>query len=150
MPVTHEQLALIRWSLDRLQERIEPASTYFYEALFRRRPDLRTLFRDDLAGQGMKFMTTLRTVIAGLETPAVLAPRIAELAQLHRRVGVDASMFAPMGEALIDTVRHVLDDDLGRDVEAAWRAAYADLSDAMIRDGDIPEPPAGQAQAFRS
>ncbi|WP_172294354.1 globin domain-containing protein [Pseudoruegeria sp. HB172150] len=137
MPVTHEQIALIRWSFDKLRPRLEPASTFFYEELFRLRPDLREMFREDLAGQGMKFMSTLETVIDSLEAPATIAERIEELGQQHRRLGVTGEMFEPMGEALITTLREVL-DDLGPDVEAAWRAAYADLSDAMVEKGDIP------------
>ncbi|MDF0602634.1 globin domain-containing protein [Psychromarinibacter sp. C21-152] len=140
MPVTHEQIALIRWSFDKLKPRIQPASTFFYEELFRLRPDLRPMFRtDDIAGQGMKFMTTLEAVLDYIETPQALAERIEELGQQHRRLGVTAEMFAPMEEALIETIRDGLDGDLGADVEAAWRAAYADLQAAMIDKGDIPE-----------
>ncbi len=140
MPVTHEQIALIQWSFERMRPRLEPASTAFYDELFRLRPDLRALFRDgDLAGQGMKFMTTMETVMSGIETPEALAERIGKLGQQHRRLGVTAEMFAPMLEALIATLRGVLEDDLGRDVEAAWRAAYADLTAAMVDRGDIPE-----------
>lgn len=140
MPLTHEQIALVRWSFDKLRPRIRPASTFFYEELFRLRPDLRAMFRaDDIAGQGMKFMTTLESVLDNIETPQALADRIVELGQQHRRLGVRADMFPPMEEALIATIRDGLDGDLGADVETAWRTAYADLSAAMIDKGDIPE-----------
>ena len=59
MSLTSEDLRLIRKSFDTVRQDITPASTAFYDALFRRAPDLRSMFRDDLAGQGMKFMTTL-------------------------------------------------------------------------------------------
>lgn len=139
MPVTHEQIALIKWSFDRMRPLIQPTSTEFYDELFRRRPDLRAMFRDDdLAGQGMQFMTTMETVMTGIETPEALAARIETLGQEHRRLGVTAEMFAPMLESLIVTLRHVMGGDLGPDVEAAWRAAYADLTAAMVERGEIP------------
>ncbi len=132
MALTYEQIALLRWSHDKLTARVQPASVYFYEALFREGPELRGLFRDDLAGQGMKFMTTLGMLIAALETPGAMKAEISELGDLHRRLGITPAMFVPMEEALIATLRHVLDDDLPADVETAWRLAYAALSEAMM------------------
>ncbi|WP_425050362.1 globin domain-containing protein [Psychromarinibacter sp. S121] len=140
MPVSHEQIALIRWSFDKMRPKLQPASTEFYERLFALRPDLRAMFReDDIAGQGMKFMTTMETVLDGIEVPQAVAGRIEELGQHHRRMGVTAEMFGPMEEALIETLRSVMGEDLGADVETAWRAAYADLKDAMVKAGDIPD-----------
>lgn len=140
MPVSHEQIALIRWSFEKMRPNLRPASTEFYERLFALRPDLRAMFRDDdIAGQGMKFMTTMETVLDGIEAPQAVAARIAELGQHHRRLGVTAAMFEPMADALIETLRSVMGEDLGADVEAAWRAAYADLQQAMIAAGDIPD-----------
>ena len=40
---------------------------------------------------------------------------------------------ATLADALIETLRSVMGEDLGADVEAAWRAAYAELRQAMIR-----------------
>lgn len=139
MPVTHEQIALIRWSFDKLRPRLQPASTEFYERLFALKPEFREMFRsDDIAGQGMKFMSTMETVLDTLGPTEPTSARVEELGQHHRRLGVTAGMFAPMEEALIATLRHALDDDLGADVEAAWRAAYRDLAEAMIARGAIP------------
>lgn len=137
MTVTSEQAALLKDSLHTLRGRLEPASMSFYEALFRRAPGLRAMFRDDLAGQGMKFMSTLRMIVGAIDQPEGLATRYKELGQGHALMGVKAEHFAPMGDALIETLRLELGEDFTPTVEAAWRAAYAELSARIIGAGDI-------------
>jgi len=137
MSVTARQSALIRASFASLADRLEPASIAFYHALFRRAPELRAMFRDDLAGQGMKFMTTLGLVIENFETPDRLGERFADLGRGHALIGVKAAHFAPMGEALIETLAAELGGEFTAEVEAAWRAAYADLAERITRRGAI-------------
>jgi len=138
MSLSDEQLSLIRQSFDVLLENLEPNSTNFYEELFRQAPELRGMFRDDLGGQGMKFMSTLRVMVDNLNKPDALAARYADLGAQHRRLGVTAEMFVPMCEALIITFREVLGDQFPDETEAAWRTAYFDLTRALIETGGIP------------
>lgn len=128
---------LLRKSFEQVQSDFDRFSTEFYEALFRRAPELRTLFRDDLAGQGMKFMTTLREVVLNTLDGAGEAERLEELGGYHAKLGVTAESFAPMEEALIDTLRNTLGDGFTAEHEAAWRKAYADIASTMIRTGGI-------------
>ena len=81
---------LVRDSLDLVREQILPASTQFYDNLFILAPDLRRLFRPDLAGQGMRFMTTLTSIAELMDDPAELAAEIDGLARAHRGIGVRA------------------------------------------------------------
>lgn len=137
MTLNARQADVVRASFENLRHRLEPASMAFYEALFRRAPELRSLFRDDLAGQGMKFMTTLGTIIRNIDSPDALGDRFAELGRGHALIGVKAQHFAPMGEALIETLGAELGPDFTAEVEAAWRAAYDDLAARIIRRGQI-------------
>ena len=61
MALTDRQLALIRSSFDALRDDLQPKSIEFYDALFQFAPGLRPMFREDLAGQGMKFMELSRS-----------------------------------------------------------------------------------------
>ena len=130
---------LLRDCFERLQSEFDQFSTYFYEALFRRAPELRGLFRDDLTGQGMKFMTTLRKVILHTNVAEDKSEKLKGLGSDHASLGVVAGNFAPMEEALMDTLRHTLGDEFTPELESAWRKAYARLSEAMILKGGIPE-----------
>ncbi len=128
---------LLKESLDRLQSDFDQFSTYFYEALFRRAPELRSMFRDDLTGQGMKFLTALREISLHVNDAASESERLEELGSYHASLGVTAANFAPLQEALIDTLKHTLEDEFTRELEAAWRKAYSDMSTSMIRKGGI-------------
>jgi len=109
----------------------------FYKHLFARDPGLRAMFREDLAGQGMKFMTTLKTIVTALNDPDALDVHLKSLGQSHAALSVEADHFGPMGDALIDTFREFLGEDFSPQMEAAWRSAYAEISRKMIRSGGI-------------
>lgn len=138
MPLSDDQLRLIRQSFDVLRNDMAHPSAFFYDDLFARAPHLRTLFRDDLAGQGMKFMSTLAVLVDNLHKPEDLAARYHELGKTHARLGVTQDMFEPMGEALLATIRNALGERYTIDIETAWRVAYQDLAAALIGRGDIP------------
>ena len=137
MPLSDTQKTQIREGFAHLRESLQPASLAFYEAFFRRRPDLRPMFRDDLAGQGMRFMATLGLVVDMLDTPEMLADRMADLGRGHAALGVQAEHFAPMGEALIETLQGELGPDFTPEAEAAWRAAYAEVARQLVASGQL-------------
>ncbi|WP_171181496.1 globin domain-containing protein [Ruegeria sp. HKCCD8929] len=137
MPNERSDEVLLKQSFDRLQSEFDRFSTDFYEALFRRAPELRHLFREDLAGQGMKFLTTLREIIMHAQDAAGQSERFRELGSYHARIGISAKDFAPMEEALIETLADILGEDFTPELEQAWRRAYADISAKMIGKGGM-------------
>jgi len=132
MTLTTGQTKLIRESFDLLKPQVEEASERFYERLFELDPGLRSLFRSDMAGQGMKFMTTLGTIIDQIDNPAALHPHLLRLAQGHAAYGVRPEHFATMGQALVRTMEEVLGDDLTPEAREAWAAAYGLIAREMI------------------
>ncbi len=139
MSITSEELRMVQASLDRLRENFDAHSTYFYDALFRHAPQLRQMFRDDLTGQGMKFMTTLDVIVQKLDDEDQIAEQYTGLGKSHATMRVHAADFAPMEEALIETMRNALGDDFTSELEHAWRKAYAVVSSNMIRRGGIKD-----------
>ena len=139
MPLSDDQLTLIRQSFNVLRHEMKPSSTFFYDDLFRRAPELRSLFRDDLAGQGMKFLSTLAVIVDNLHQPDTLADRYSDLGRLHRTLGITGPMFEPMGEALLATIRNALGETWTIEIEAAWRQAFGEMADELIARGGIPE-----------
>ncbi len=138
MELTSAEHEMVRKSLDRLRSEFDGHSLYFYEALFRRAPKMRTLFREDLAGQGMKFMSTLGVIVEKLNDEDFSEAQYNGLGRKHAMLGIKAAHFAPMGEALIETLRAGLGEDFTPELEAAWRKAYDKVSANMIRRGAIP------------
>lgn len=135
MALSGEDIWLVRQSLPLIAERVEDASSVFYENLFAIAPDLRALFRDDLAGQGMRFMTTLTTIAAALDDPEARARQIGALAQAHARLGIAPAHFEPMGSALLVTLGETLGAAFTPPLQQAWRAAYESIAAEMIAHG---------------
>lgn len=97
------------------------------------------MFREDIEGQGMKFMTTLSVIVSRLDDAAASSDQYLGLGKLHASLGVERAQFEPMGEALIDTLREGLGENFTPELEKAWRKAYAHVADSMIRRGAIGE-----------
>jgi nitric oxide dioxygenase len=135
MTVSDDDIRLVRESLPRIRERLVPASTIFYENLFAVAPDLRALFRPDLATQGMRFMSTLATIADVLGDPEELGAELDDLARAHARVGVRAEHFKPMGAALLVTLGETLGSEFTSRLQEAWRHAYDHFAAEMIARG---------------
>ncbi len=90
------------------------------------------MFRGDMAGQGMQFMSTLAVILEHLDDPQALRPYLEWLAQGHAAYGVKPEHFHPMGQALIWTMRETLGERFPEGADAAWEAAYYLIACEMI------------------
>lgn len=138
MSISNEEVKEVLRSFDMIgPEELASGSMRFYQNLFEREPKLRAMFRDDLSGQGMKFMSTLKTIVVALKDDDVLHSELKPLGEGHARLGIVSANFEPMGEALLDTFREILGPKFTPDMEDAWRKAYAEISKEMIELGGI-------------
>jgi hemoglobin-like flavoprotein len=137
MPLSQTQMALVRNSFSKIGKEYVPGSTTFYDKLFAREPDLREMFRDDIAGQGMKFMTTLGIIVDALDDPERLRDELGPLGEGHAALGVTVGHFAVMESALMDTFRATLGERFTPDIETAWRAAFEEIAKEMIALGGM-------------
>ncbi len=132
MPISDIDLAIISETLPLVREHLEPASEQFYVNLFTLAPELRSMFRPDLAGQGMRFMSTLVTIADILDDPEAFEMELRDLSFAHAAFGVHKAHFKPIGSALMVTLGETLGADFTPAVHAAWRAAYEEIADRMI------------------
>ncbi|MDU8928081.1 globin domain-containing protein [Alisedimentitalea sp. MJ-SS2] len=137
MPLDQNQLDLIRQSFAALKENPERRSHEFYEAFFDRAPEVKPMFREDIEGQGMRFLATLSMIVGHLDQPEKMAERLEELGQGHRAMGVTQAQFAPMGEALVATLAAALGDDFTPETRAAWEAGFAEITASVVEKGGI-------------
>jgi nitric oxide dioxygenase len=132
MRLSDKQIDLIQESFAHLGHIHDETARFFYARLFERAPEVRPMFRHDIAEQRQKLMSTLGSVVRGLRDAPALLGAAGELARRHVGYGVMPEHYAPVGEALIDTLEVALDDDFTPEIRAAWAAAYRALSDAMV------------------
>lgn len=134
MHLTEREIAIVRGSFQDALVLREPFQVDFYEAFFRRAPDARQMFREDIVGQGMRFMTTMQAIVENLGTDD-LADKLADLGRSHAVLGVQERHFAPMREALVETLAKTLGDDWHEEIGATWRKAFDEMAEAMIANG---------------
>jgi hemoglobin-like flavoprotein len=95
--MTPAQQALVQASFAKVVPIADTAATLFYEDLFRRKPHLRALFKEDMAEQRQKLMAMIGTAVANLGNWASIAPAVAALGQRHAAYGVKIEDSTPLG-----------------------------------------------------
>ena len=130
--MTPAQVELVQDSFAKVAPISEQAAALFYGRLFEIAPEVRPLFRGDMAEQGRKLMATLAVVVNGLADLDSILPAASALAKRHVAYGVVPGHYAPVGEALVWTLERGLGAGWTRELAAAWVAAYTTLSQFMI------------------
>jgi hemoglobin-like flavoprotein len=142
--MTPEQIGLLRTSFDKVRPISEDAARLFYARLFEIAPEVRPLFKGDMAEQGRKLMATLAVVVNGIDDLSRLLPAVEGLGRRHAGYGVTDQHFAPVGAALIWTLEQGLGEDFTPEVRTAWLDAYGTLAAVMQ---DAARTPAGDVVA---
>ena len=104
----------------------------FYGDLFNRIPEARTLFRDDLTDQGMRFMSAIHVIVDHLDDLPAMQLEIDKLASGHADMNIKPDWYRQMQEALIDTFAYALGAEFSNEAELAWRSAFTQICDRMI------------------
>lgn len=104
----------------------------FYNRLFEIKPEVRSLFPDDLAKQEEKLAYMLGYVVQNLDRLEEITGSIQDLGNSHAKANVKPEYYPPVGEALVWTIQQALGDDYKDEVGEAWGVAYGYLSDKMI------------------
>lgn len=130
--MTPSQIDLIQDSFRKVVPIADTAAALFYGRLFEIAPQVKPLFKGDMAAQGKKLMATLGIVVAGLRDLPSIVPAAQNLARKHVGYGVKDEHYAPVGAALLWTLEQGLGDDFTPETKEAWAEAYGILSSVMI------------------
>ncbi|HEY5795282.1 MAG TPA: globin family protein [Bosea sp. (in: a-proteobacteria)] len=133
--MTDAEIELVRESFAHLHRRKSETAALFYARLFEIDPEVRPLFKGDMAAQGVKLMETLTVAIATLRDPGGLTALLNKLGRGHRGYGVEEQHYDSVGTALIWTLQTSLGPAFTPEIERAWTALYRDIASAMIAAG---------------
>ncbi|GAA5170497.1 globin family protein [Viridibacterium curvum] len=129
--MTPEQVTLIQQSWQKVVPIADTAAGLFYNKLFELDPELKHLFKGDMAEQGRKLMAMISTVVAKLGVLGEIVPAVQDLGRRHVGYGVEDKHYDTVGAALIWTLGAGLGEAFTDDVKAAWLSAYTILAGAM-------------------
>jgi hemoglobin-like flavoprotein len=130
--MTPQQVSEVQTSFAKVAPIADQAAALFYGRLFATAPETRALFPAEMEAQQQKLMTAIAAVVDSLGDFAAIAPMVRDLARRHVGYGVKPEHYALVGAALLWTLEQGLGEGFTAEVEAAWAAAYAALSETMI------------------
>lgn len=129
--MTNHQKTLVQTSFRQVLPIADQAATLFYNRLFEVAPDVRSLFKGDMAEQGRKLFQVIGFAVDSLDNPGVLLPAVKNLGDRHRHYGVQPSHYTVVGETLLWTLNKGLGEAFTPEVETAWTAVYGVLASTM-------------------
>ncbi len=132
MTMTAEKIQLVQSSFAKVRPIADQAAAIFYARLFEIAPQVKPMFKGDMAEQGRKLMAMLNTVVNGLSHLNSIVPAAQSMAKRHVDYGVRPEHYAFVGEALLDTLAKGLGADFTPATKQAWTDAYGLLSGVMI------------------
>jgi len=136
--MTPEQVTLVKTSWAQVTPMADQAAGLFYDKLFELDPDLRPLFKGDMAEQGRKLMAMINTAVTGLDNLEAIVPAVQAMGVRHAGYGVQDGHYDTVGVALLWTLGQGLGEDFTPEVKHAWANAYGLLANTMKEAASQP------------
>nr|WP_233285798.1 adenylate/guanylate cyclase domain-containing protein [Bradyrhizobium brasilense] len=130
---------LVQSSFHRIAPRLIAFGERFYAVLFEANPELRPLFKNDLAVQQRMLVSMLSSLVKGLNRIADIKGGVQALGQRHCRYGANANHYNKVATALLLTMAEFLGDEFSLDIRAAWIAVFGTIADLMIEGAQTGE-----------
>lgn len=140
--MTPEQITLMQSSYTSVGPLLPTLAARFYEELFRRNPQLRSLFTSDMAEQQVRFTEKLTEIVWAMPRLDELLSHTRALGARHLGYGVRAADYRTVHEALMAALAAVLGDGFDPATREAWELAYNLIAESML-DGAAAARPIG-------
>jgi hemoglobin-like flavoprotein len=135
--VVAQRSRLVQKSFKKVLSKKTAAGVLFYDHLFALDPNLRALFKQNMAEQRQALFAMLEMIVNGLNNFDDIVPALQDLGARHVHYCVRLQHFDTFGKALLLTLEEMLGDDFTEETRAAWTETYNVLAAAMIR---LPAP----------
>ncbi|QJR09871.1 Flavohemoprotein [Usitatibacter rugosus] len=129
--MTPSQVALVQTTWAKVVPIAPTAAALFYGKLFELDPELRPLFKADIASQGEKLMKMIGVAVGGLEDLGALIPAVEDLGRRHVGYGVEDKDYDTVATALLWTLEQGLGTAFTPEVKQAWTETYVTLAGVM-------------------
>ncbi|WP_312000841.1 adenylate/guanylate cyclase domain-containing protein [Bradyrhizobium altum] len=137
--ISPDPIHLVQSSFHRIAPRLIAFGERFYTILFEANPELRPLFKNDLAAQQRILVSMLSSLVKGLNRIADIKGGVRELGQRHCRYGASMNHYNKVASALLLTLVEFLGDEFSPEMRAAWIAVFGTISSLMIEGAQTVE-----------
>ncbi len=115
------------------------AADYFYNVLFTKYPEVKTLFANtEMAKQKNHLISSLVFIVENLERADVLSAFLEKMGARHVKYGVKPEHYPMVGETLLETFAHLFGDLWSSELKEQWTLAYGAISSLML-EGKLAE-----------
>jgi len=126
-------IALLRNSFESIAERQPLLTRRFYQVLFERHPEVRSMFgRRSQQAQEQMLTQALVAVMDHLDDAAWFTETLEALGAKHAGYGVTDVMYEWVGDALLTTLAEVAGADWSPALASEWSRAYAAIAGTMM------------------
>ncbi|MCG2582138.1 MAG: globin domain-containing protein [Marinobacter sp.] len=125
------QIALVQESFAKVAPIADDAAALFYNRLFELDPELRPLFKGNMAEQGKKLMKMIGMAVNSLGRLEEIVPAVQSLGERHMDYGVKEQDYDTVGSALLWTLEQGLGKAFTPECRAAWAQTYTLLANTM-------------------
>ncbi|MEN1678943.1 MAG: globin family protein [Planctomycetota bacterium] len=126
-----EKINLVQTTWAKVAPSADQVAVLFYDRLFEIAPEVRPLFKGDMAEQGQKLMQMLSIAVNGLPQLEAIVPAVQEMGVRHKDYGVTPEQYDSVGAALLWTLEQGLGEDFTPEVKDAWTETYVTLATVM-------------------
>lgn len=141
MPLTPEQVKIIKSTAPVLEQHGDNITTTFYRNMLDAYPDLNNIFNTTNQVNGHQpraLAASLYAYATYIDDLGVLAPAVERICQKHASLYIRPEQYDIVGEYLLKAMGEVLGDALTPEILDAWGVAYWQLAEIMKkREADI-------------
>jgi methyl-accepting chemotaxis protein len=129
--LSRKHARLLKSTFALVAPRAEEFASRFYTALFVVYPDVKRLFRSDMAAQRKNLVDAVTLVVRGVDRPESIRAALQALGGRHRKLCASPADYEAVGSVLLATLSEMAGNAWSRDAAAAWAAAYRWISKTM-------------------
>lgn len=136
MPLTPEQVTVIKATIPVLKEGGVTLTTKFYQNMLEGTPSVRPFFNPSHQASGMQPRALAHSLLlyaSHIDDLGKLSDLVERIVSKHVVLQVEPEQYAVVGHYLIETMKEVLGDLATDAVIDAWTVAYTDLADLLIK-----------------
>jgi nitric oxide dioxygenase len=134
MPLTPEQVKIVKSTVPVLEQHGETITTVFYKNMLADYPDLNNIFNTTNQINGHQPRALAASVYAYakyIDDLGVLSPAVEHICQKHASLYIRPEQYDIVGEYLLKAMGQVLGDALTPEILEAWGVAYWQLAEIM-------------------
>jgi NAD(P)H-flavin reductase/hemoglobin-like flavoprotein len=123
--------ARLKESFARVAMHGDEVALFFYSDLFLRYPETREMFPVSMASQRDHLLQALARIVSDVDSLDQLTSYLQTLGRDHRKFGVTAEHYEPVGTSLLATLAHFSGQHWTPELAAEWQAAFGLVSQVM-------------------